>query len=168
MRLRPLRPAWVISSPEFYFSSPKNMAHQPFSGPIPDDRLYCPRYDMWIQEGANGEILIGATSFGVFLAGEIIAFTSKPKGAEVDIGRGMGTVECRKTVLAVHAPVSFVLLEGNDEAEERPKLVNLEPYGKGWMARARPTCWDEEKLTLVDAATYRQQILKIEPEATFG
>ncbi|MDP3538512.1 MAG: hypothetical protein Q8S26_07380 [Azonexus sp.] len=144
------------------------MAHQPFSGPIPDDRLYCPRYDMWVQEQANGELLIGATSFGIFLAGEIIAFTAKPKGAEVELGRGMGTVECRKTVLAVHAPVSFLLLEGNEAAEERPKLVNSEPYAAGWMARAQATRWDEEKPTLIDADTYRQHILKIEPEASFG
>ena len=143
------------------------MAHTPFSGNIPDDRLYCPNHDMWVQETGVDEVLIGATSFGIFLAGEIIAFTSKPKGAEVDIGRGMGTVECRKTVLAVHAPISFILLEGNDDAEERPKLVNSEPYTAGWMARARPTRWESEKLTLVDAATYRQHILKIEPEASF-
>ena len=144
------------------------MAHTPFTGTIPDDRRYCPRYDMWVQEVADGEVLIGATSFGIFLAGEIIAFTSKPKGAEVDIGRGMGTVECRKTVLAVHAPVSFVLLEGNDAAEDRPGLVNQAPYAAGWMARARPTRWAEEMATLVDADAYRQHILKIEPEASFG
>ena len=144
------------------------MAHTPFSGSIPDDRLYCPEHDMWVQELGDDEVLIGATSFGIFLAGEIIAFTSKPKGAEVDIGRGMGTVECRKTVLAVHAPISFVLLEGNEAAEERPKRVNTEPYGEGWMARARPTHWSVEKPLLVDAARYRQHLLKLEPEATFG
>lgn len=143
------------------------MSHIPFSGNIPDGRLYCPEYDMWVQEIDNDEQLIGATSFGIFLAGEIIAFTSKPKGAEVAIGRGMGTVECRKTVLAVHAPISFVLLEGNDAAEERPKQVNLDPYGAGWMARVRATHWAEEKGGLVDAATYRRHILKIEPEAGF-
>ena len=143
------------------------MAHTPFSGNIPDDRLYCLGHDMWVQETGDGEVLIGATSFGIFLAGEIIAFTSKPKGAEVDIGRGMGTVECRKTVLAVHAPISFTLLEGNDDAEERPKLVNNQPYTAGWMARARPSHWENEKSSLVDAASYRQHILKIEPEASF-
>lgn len=141
------------------------MAHTPFSGSIPDDRLYCPRSDMWVQEAGDGTVLIGATAFGVFLAGEIIAFTAKPKGAEVDIGRGMGTVECRKTVLAVHAPISFILLEGNEAAEERPRRVNSAPYGDGWMARARPTRWAEEKPLLVDAAAYRRHILAIEPEA---
>lgn len=142
------------------------MAHQPFHGSVPADRLYCPRYDMWVQE-KGGEVLIGATSFGIFLAGEIIAFTSKPKGAEVAIGRGMGTVECRKTVLAVHAPISFKLLEGNEAAEERPALVDRDSYGAGWMARALPTDWENDKATLVDAAAYRQHILSVEPEASF-
>jgi glycine cleavage system H protein len=143
------------------------MAHQPFSGAIPDDRLYCPRYDMWVQALGNGEVLIGATSFGIFLAGEIIAFTAKPNGAEVELGRGMGTVESRKTVVAVHAPISFVLLEGNETAEERPKRINTAPYSDGWMARAQPTNWAEEHATLIDAAAYRQHVLSIEPEATF-
>ncbi len=143
------------------------MAHQPFRGSIPDDRLYCPRYDMWVQIQKSGEVLIGATSFGIFLAGEIIAFTAKPKGAEVAIGKGMGTVECRKTVLAVHAPISFTLQEGNDDAEERPALVDKHPYGAGWMVRARPIAWEAEKAGLVDAEAYRLHILKIEPEARF-
>ncbi|MGE5493562.1 MAG: glycine cleavage system protein H [Actinomycetota bacterium] len=142
------------------------MAHQPFHGSVPADRLYCPRYDMWVQE-KGGEVLIGATSFGIFLAGEIIAFTSKPKGAEVAVDRGMGTVECRKTVLAVHAPVSFKLIEGNEAAEERPALVDRDPYGAGWMARGLPTDWAAEKQTLVDAAAYRQHILSVDPEASF-
>ena len=143
------------------------MAHIPFSGTIPDDRLYCPRYDMWVQEMGNGEVLIGATNFGVFLAGEIIAFTAKPNGAEVETGRGMGTVECRKTVLAVHAPISFILLEGNESAEERPKCINTAPYSDGWMARARPTNWAAERATLIDATAYRQHVLSVEPEARF-
>ena len=143
------------------------MPHIPFSGSIPDGRLYCPQYDMWVQEIGNDEVLIGATSFGVFLAGEIIAFTSKPNGAEVDIGRGMATVECRKMVLAVHAPISFILLEGNEAAEERPRLVNGAPCGDGWMARARPTHWAEEKPLLVDAAAYRRHVLAVEPDASF-
>lgn len=144
------------------------MSHTSFSGSIPDDRLYCPRHDMWIQAQADGTLLIGATAFGIFLAGEIIAFTSKPQGAIVDIHRGMATVECRKTVMAVHAPISFKLLAGNDIAEERPCLVNTDPNGAGWMARVRPTQWAEERSVLVDAAAYRAHILKVEPEACFG
>jgi len=145
------------------------MAHQPFHGSVPDDRLYCLRHDMWVlpRNAQGDDVLIGATSFGIFLAGEIIAFTAKPNGAQVGIGRGLGTVECCKTVLAVHAPISFVLLEGNEAAEERPGIINRSPYGDGWMVRARATNWVAERATLADAAAYRQHILGMEPEASF-
>jgi glycine cleavage system H protein len=143
------------------------MAHAPFSGSIPDDRLYCLQHDMWVQPAEDGTVLIGATAFGVFLAGEIIAFTSKPCGADIALGRGMGIIECRKTVLAVHAPLSFVLFEGNETAEERPQRINADPYGSGWMARGHPTRWDAELPMLVDAVAYRRHILSIEPESCF-
>lgn len=143
------------------------MAHTPFTGTIPDDRLYCPTHDMWVQEIGDGEFRVGATSFGIFLAGEIIAFTAKLKGASGQRGRGLGTVECRKTVLAVHAPIEFVLLEGNEAAEKRPRLINDDPYGAGWMARVRAGNWADDRAALVNAAAYRQHIVKIEPEACF-
>lgn len=145
------------------------MAHEPFHGAIPDDRLYCTHYDMWVlpQNALGDEVLIGATSFGIFLAGEIIAFTAKPKGAAVDIGRGLGTIECRKTVLALHAPMSFILLEGNEAAEERPAIINTNPYGTGWMVRAQTTKWAEEQPALVNAAAYRRHVLGVEPGACF-
>lgn len=141
------------------------MLATPFTGTIPDDLLYYPEHDMWVRELPGSELLIGATAFGIHLAGEIIAFTSKPNGAEVARGRGMGTVECRKTLLALHAPLSFVLLEGNEAAEERPGRINRDPYGDGWMARVRPTDWAGERGLLVNAAAYRAQVLKLDPEA---
>ena len=139
----------------------------PFSGPVPDDRLYCPRHDMWLLPQDDGELLIGATAFGLHLAGEVLAFTAKPRGAELEAGRGLGTIECRKTVLAVRTPVSGRLVEGNERAEERPALISRDPYGEGWMVRVRPSRWEIERVGLVDAAAYRAHVLKLDPEARF-
>jgi glycine cleavage system H protein len=134
-----------------------------YCGAVPDGLLYDTLYDMWVRR--DGDIVtMGATSFGLHLAGEIIAFTPKPRGAEVARGRGLGTVECSKTVLAVHAPVSIVGLEGNEDAEERPALLNHDPYAN-WMVRGRPTAWAIEVADLVDAMTYRRHVLAMEPEA---
>ena len=144
------------------------MAHQPFHGAVPDGLLYDTRYDMWVRREAGAdEVLIGITAFGVFLAGEIIAFTAKPKGAEVDCGRGLGTVESRKTVLAVHAPCSFTLIESNEALEERPAPINGDPYA-AWLVRGVPRDWESDREHLVDAAAYRAHILAIEPEASFA
>lgn len=142
------------------------MAHDTFCGSIPADLIYDPEYDMWVRIEGD-EIMIGATAFGIFLAGEIIAFTAKPRGAEVERGRGLGTVECAKTVLAVHAPVSFVLLEANEAAEEHPSILNRDPYITGWMVRGRATAWEAERGRLVDAASYRAHVRRIEPAAEF-
>ena len=144
------------------------MAEEIFSATIPDDRLYCPRHEMWVRETGDGEVLIGVTRYGVFLAGRIIAFTAKPNGAVVDIDRGMATVESRKTVLAVHAPISFVLLAGNDAAEDFPDLLNSDPWYEGWLARARPRRWAEERGGLLDAAGYRRHLLSLDADAGLG
>lgn len=140
------------------------MSHAAFRGAIPDDLLYDPEHDMWVRrEGADA--VIGATAFGIFRAGEIIGFTAKPKGAEVDRARGLGTVECAKTVLAVRAPISFILIEANENAEERPGILNRDPYRDGWMVRGRPTAWNSECTGLLDAAAYRDHVARIEPGA---
>jgi glycine cleavage system H protein len=142
------------------------MSRSPFRGAIPDGLCYDPNHDMWVRREGE-EIVIGATAFGIFLAGEIIGFTAKPTGADVEQGRGLGTVECAKTVLAVHAPVGFKLLQANEAAEERPAILNRDPYGAGWMVRGRPAAWESERDRLVDAASYRAHVRRIEPEAEF-
>ncbi|MBI2307138.1 MAG: glycine cleavage system protein H [Rhodocyclales bacterium] len=140
------------------------MPRQPFHGTVPDGLLYDTHHDMWVRDEGD-QVTIGITAFGVFLAGEIIAFTAKPKGAEVDCGRGLGTVESRKTVLAVHAPCSFTLSESNEALEERPAPINSEPYA-AWLVRGVPRDWANERARLVDAAAYRAHILALEPEAS--
>ena len=143
------------------------MPYQPFKGRIPNDRWYCQEHDMWVLEtdDGSGELLLGATSFGLFLAGNLVAFTAKPRGSRIERGRGLGTVECRKTVLAVHAPLSFILTQSNSAAEERPERINSAPYSHGWMARGKALDWAGERAVLCDAPTYRAHILSIDPGA---
>jgi glycine cleavage system H protein len=140
------------------------MATEIFKGSVPAHLLYDTRYDMWVRR-EDGDVVIGATSFGIHLAGEVIAFTAKPKGAEVAAGRGLGTVESAKTVLAVHSPVAFRLDSPNEAAEERPALINRDPYGAGWMARGAPLDWEADAAHLVDAAAYVEHIRAVEPAA---
>ena len=142
------------------------MSHVAFRGAIPDGLLYDVEHDMWVKREGD-EALIGATAYGIFRAGEIIGFTAKPRGAEVERGRGLGTVECAKTVLAVRGPISFVLVAANEDAEEHPAVLNRDPYQAGWMVRARPTHWDAECGGLVDAERYRAHVLRAEPGAEF-
>lgn len=140
------------------------MSPPPFRGPVPEGLLYDATHDMWVRPEGD-EVVIGATAFGVHLAGRILAFTAKPRGAGVEAGRGLGTVECAKTVIAVHAPVSFALTEPNEALEENAAPLNTDPYGAGWMARGRPAAWAAERRRLVDAAAYRAHVYAVDPHA---
>ena len=137
----------------------------PFHGRIAGDCLYDPVSNTWVRVLADARVRIGASAYGLHLAGEIIMFTGKPGGAEVLRGKGLGTVETGKTILAVHAPVSLAELETNEAAEVDPARINLSPYGEGWLACGRPLDWDRESGLLVSPETYRQMILTADPEA---
>jgi glycine cleavage system H protein len=140
------------------------MTRERFRGSIPEDRWYDSTNDMWVKR-EDDAVMVGATSFGLHLAGEVIGFTAKPRGAEVARGRSLGTVESAKTVIAVRSPVSFVLSEANEALEERAGPINSDPYGAGWMARGRPTAWEQEFAALLDAAAYRDHVRALEPDA---
>ena len=154
----------VGSTPALFRQFPRAMP-DPFRGAIPEGLLYDPEHDMWVRLEED-RVTIGATAYGIHLAGAIIAFTAKPAGANVERGRSLGTVECAKTVLAVHAPVSFMLAEGNEELEAHPESLNRDPYA-AWMARGGATDWANDRARLVDATAYRAQIRRAEPVAEF-
>lgn len=115
------------------------MATETYKGSVPAHLLYDTQHDMWVRR-EGGEVVIGATSFGLHLAGEVIAFTAKPTGAEVAAGRGLGTVESAKTVLAVHSPVAFRLDTPNEAPRSGPTSSTAIPTAPaGWPAARRST-----------------------------
>lgn len=126
---------------------------------IPGELAYDPQREMWVRPLPDGRVEIGATAYGLSLAGPLLAFTPKPRGAEIDRGRGLGTVETGKTVLALHCPLSLTLEESNTRAEENPALIEASPYNEGWMIRGRPRDAAGELAALVDAETYRRHVL---------
>ena len=46
-----------------------------------------------------------------------------------------GTVEAVKTVSDLFMPLSGKVIETNSELEDRPELVNEDPYGEGWIIK---------------------------------
>src|SRR5262245_24500534 len=101
-----------------------------FRGRIPEALLYHPGYDVWVRQ-ERGEVVIGATSYGAYFAGEILAFTPKRVGVEIDVERSIGVVEVAKTMVAIHAPLSIRLTATNEAVMKTPELINQDPYGKG-------------------------------------
>jgi glycine cleavage system H protein len=75
-------------------------------------------------------------------------------GTALVADRPFGEVESTKSVSDVYAPVGGTVIERNSLLEERPELVNEQPYGDGWLLVVEPD--DPAALErLMDAEAYQ-------------
>ena len=74
--------------------------------------------------------------------------------SSVEADQPLGEVESTKSVSDVYSPVSGTIVERNPLIDERPELVNEQPYGDGWLVVIEPV--DANAVdALLDAQGYR-------------
>jgi glycine cleavage system H protein len=108
--------------------------------------------------GVEGErVRIGITDFAQDALGDVVYVDLPEVGARVEAGQPLGEVESTKSVSDVYSPVAGTVVERNALIEERPELVNEQPYGDGWLVVVAP---DDASLSgeLLDADAYRSFI----------
>jgi len=122
---------------------------------LPEDLYYLIEKHVWAKPMEDGTVRVGMTAVAAKLAGGNLAgVTVKAKaiGNEVPQGKSVATVESSKFVGPVPAPVTGVLLRGNDKLASDPNLAANDPYGEGWIAELKPSNWDGEKGSLATGA----------------
>jgi len=119
--------------------------------PSPDDRRYSKEHE-WVK--MHGEIaVIGITDYAQDQLGDIVYLDLPEAGATLRQFEKLGEIESVKAVSDLYAPISGEVLRTNDEAREKPELVNSEPYDAGWLLEVRPA--DPQELDkLMSAADY--------------
>jgi glycine cleavage system H protein len=97
------------------------------------EELYYTKDHEWLRlEGDDA--YIGITEFAADQLGDIV-FLDIPQTPLLEAGTVFGTIEAVKTVSDLFAPVSGAMLYVNPEALAYPRLVNADPYGKGWLIK---------------------------------
>ena len=122
---------------------------------LPDDLFYLVEKHVWAKPMEDGTLRVGMTAVAAKLAGSNLAgVTVKAKaiGQEVAQGKSIATVESSKFVGPVPAPVTGVLLRGNEKLASDPNIVSNDPYGEGWIAEIKPSNWDADKSSLATGA----------------
>jgi len=100
---------------------------------IPAELKYSKDHE-WIR--VDGDVAyVGITEFAQGELGDIVYVDITSVGKEFKQNDVFGTVEAVKTVSDLFLPVSGKVLEFNKELNQKPELVNSEPYGKGWMVK---------------------------------
>ncbi len=115
---------------------------------FPDELKYSKEH-IWVRvEGSRA--VLGITDYAQQELGPVTAVELPDAGDELEQDDSFGSVEARKTVAELYAPLSGPVVEVNEELEETPELVNDDPYDSGWLVVV--TVVDAEELNLLMTA----------------
>ena len=122
---------------------------------FPENLKYSKDHE-WIKvEGDTA--LVGITEFAQNELGEIVYVDVTTEGETIEKDGVFGSVEAVKTVSDLLMPVTGEVLEVNAELEDKPELINEDPYGKGWIIKIAVS--DGSQLdSLLSAADYKSLI----------
>ena len=98
----------------------------------PDDLRYTKEHE-WARDEGDGRIRVGITDFAQDALGDVVYVDVPEVGTEVQAGQPFGEVESTKSVSDVYSPITGKVVERNAQLEERPELINEDPYGDGWI-----------------------------------
>lgn len=111
---------------------------------IPADLKYTREHE-WVKDNGDGTVTIGITEFAQSELGDIVFVELEDVGFEFTNEDTFGTVEAVKTVSELFAPLAATITEINEELEDNPEIVNDDPYGEGWMIKAKVSDPDQLK-----------------------
>ena len=80
---------------------------------------------------------VGITAYAADKLGDVVYVDLPQSGTNISAGAVVGEIESTKSVGELFAPVSGEVVEKNAAVEERPELVNSDPFGEGWLIRVR-------------------------------
>ncbi|HPW71005.1 MAG TPA: glycine cleavage system protein GcvH [Bacteroides graminisolvens] len=123
---------------------------------FPEELKYTSEHE-WIR--VEGEVAyIGITEHAQNQLGDIVFVDIPTVGEELNAGDVFGTIEVVKTISDLFMPVSGTILEQNEALEDKPELVNQDPYGAGWLIKIEPSA-DADFSVLLDAKEYKKTIM---------
>jgi glycine cleavage system H protein len=104
---------------------------------------------VWARRMPDGLIEVGITDHAQEELGEIVSVDSPRLGQHVTVGEPCASVESVKAVSDVQSPATGEIAAVNDQLASAPDLINQDPYGKGWIARLRPSdpAWEARALS---------------------
>ncbi|MDA8290937.1 MAG: glycine cleavage system protein GcvH [Actinomycetota bacterium] len=123
---------------------------------VPPGLLYSAEH-LWVHREGD-RVRLGITDFAQASLGELVFARISPVGTAVAAGESVGEVESLKSTSDLCAPLSGTVARVNPLLEERPELVNGDPYGEGWLCELDVADADLSAAALVSAEEYRSQI----------
>jgi len=98
---------------------------------VPKDLKYSKEHT-WVRvEGEQATI--GITDFAQSWIGDLIHIDLFEEGSEIAPMGLFGVLETSKVSFELYSPIGGTIISRNDNLAVQITLVNLDPYGEGWM-----------------------------------
>lgn len=109
---------------------------------LPEDIIIAGEYT-WIR--FEGNFVVVGLNEHIFYDFEEVCSVELPEVGEfIERDEDFLTVETNRGLVDIYSPISGQVMEVNEEIEEFPDLINIDPYGPGWLCIIEP---DEENFT---------------------
>lgn len=103
---------------------------------LPDDLRYSGDHE-WVRM-EDGIVRVGITDYAQDRLGDITFVEMPGVGDAFEKGKEFGALESTKAASEMVIPVAGEIVAVNEHLEDSPELVNLSPYGDGWIVEITP------------------------------
>lgn len=100
-------------------------------------------------------IVVGISDFAQGELGDIVYVEIETLMQQLDAQVQFGTIEAVKTVSDLFMPISGTIVALNEQLQQKPELINTDPYNEGWMIKIKPNNIADFE-TLLSAEQYEQ------------
>jgi len=124
---------------------------------FPEELKYSKEH-LWVRvEGERA--VIGITDYAQAELGNITAIELPEPGDDLEQDDSFGSIEARKTVAELYAPLSGTVVEVNSELGNTPEFVNDDPYDGGWLVVIEMA--DAEEMNLLMSAEFYEDYVTL-------
>src|ERR1035438_4541340 len=120
---------------------------------VPENLMYTKDHEWLRTEG--DEAYVGISDYAQHELGDIVFIEVETVGEIIAKGESFGTIEAVKTVSDMFMPVGGEVLSFNEELNNKPEIINQDPYDKGWVIKIKIQNKDEI-IQLLNPAQYAE------------
>ncbi len=99
---------------------------------IPANLKYASTH-MWIEVVPDGSARIGITDYAQQELGDIVFIELPETNRQFTRGQECAVIESTITDSVLFYPLDGEVIDINDVLDENPEMINIDPYGDGWI-----------------------------------
>ncbi len=99
---------------------------------VPDDLRYTKEHE-WVRL-EDDRAVVGITDHAQIELTDVVYVELPAVGSKLSAGEEFAVVESVKAASEIYAPIGGVVAAVNKKLDDRPELINEDPYGEGWIA----------------------------------